>query len=116
MIAYITPSATLVPVEGFVYSLRGTVQNFEKHVPENIFQRLAAQSGESKRRIAFETFKHAINAQEYPEFLQGFVTFAPVYSATKTDFSLDEFTEMMHEMYLASPSLYHEAMSHLWIV
>lgn len=115
MIAYITPSATVLPIDKFLYTLRGTVQGFEKYTAEQIFHKISAQNGD-KRRVPLTVFENALNIEEYPEILQGFLSFAPAYSMTREDFNQDEFVEMMHEMYLASPALFHEAINNMWVV
>jgi hypothetical protein len=115
MIAYVTPSATVVPIDKFLYTMRGTAQGFDKSSVEHIFHRIAAQNGD-KRRVPLSAFENVINTEEYPEILQGFSSFATSYSITREDFNQDEFVEMMNEMYLASPALFHEAINNMWIL
>ncbi len=91
------------------------MQGFEKNMVENIFHKISALHGD-KRRVPLSALESAINIEEYPEILQGFSSFASSYSITKEDFNQDEFVEMLNEMYLASPALFHEAISNMWIL
>jgi hypothetical protein len=58
----------------------------------------------------------AVNGEEYPEFVQGLSSYGSVYSITGTDFSQDEFVELMSDMYIASPGLYQESINNLWLL
>ncbi len=112
MIAYITPSATSVPVEKFIDTLKGNIQGFDRTQALSIFEKI----GHGDKRISVSAIQQAVNSNEYPELLEGFNSYAGAYSVNGGDLTSDDFMQMLNDMFLASQELYHQAMGSMWQV
>lgn len=112
MIAYVTPSATLVPVEKFIDAMKGNIQGFARNQAESIFNHIA--NGE--RQVSVSTVQQAINSDEFPELVEGFNLYATAYCLNGEDMSSDEFIQLLNDMYVASQELYQQAIGNMWRV
>ncbi len=110
MIAYITPSPTMVPVDKFIDALKGSIQGFERSKVESVFQKV----GNGDRRVSLSAIQQSINSDEYPELVEGFNAYGAAYCMNGDEMSVDEFIQFFNDMFLASQELYHHAMGSMW--
>lgn len=125
IIAYITPGDT-VPMEQFLYVLRGNSPPLDHDQPEN-FAAMSnllsavenyARENSNSGRINFE--RHVLNfvrSNEHPEVLEALRDYArPVYVRNEEDVQIKELQLMLEDMYSVSPDSFAKSMAAMWTV
>jgi hypothetical protein len=115
MIAYVTPSSTTVPLDKFVYNLKGNVNSFQKEKVNELFGKLVYKYEVTDDKLKLNDLLDSINREQYPEMYEGFSQYVSVY-ANANSFGKTEFTELMQDLYATSPDLYEETLKSMWIV
>lgn len=119
IIAYITP-ADEVPVEQFLYVLRGTVPPLDHKQPENVatFQRVLASIANRAGGAAINWETHVVslvNTRDHPEVAEALLEYAaPVYVRDVQDVREKELQDMLQDMYAISPDTFARSMETVW--
>ncbi len=125
IIAYITPGDT-VPMEQFLYVLRGNSPPLDHDQPENFAAMLNllsavenyARENSNSGRINFE--RHVLNfvrSDEHPEVLEALRDYArPVYVRNEDDVQIKELQNMLEDMYSVSPDTFAKSMTTMWTI
>lgn len=112
MVAYVTPSSTTVPVDKFIYTVKGNMNSFNKISASDIFTKILSKYS-ANDTIKLDHIIDSIDVNAFPEIVEGFNQYLSVY-AVSNQFSKNDFVEFMQDMYAASPDLYEESLRSLW--
>lgn len=119
IIAFITPGDE-VPMEQFLYVLRGTVPPLDGKQPENMaaYQRLlkAVEDRTSSANVDWE--QHVISlvrSKDHPEVVEALRDYAaPVYVRNVYNVESRELQNLLQDMYAISPETFARSMDTIW--
>lgn len=125
IIAYITPG-DMIPMEQFLYILRGNVPHLDRDQPENLkcLQRLLntiednARNNSNSGRINFE--RHVLSlvrSAEHPEVIEALRDYAaPVHIRDVDNVQRNELENLLLDLYAVSPDTFARSMESIWEV
>jgi hypothetical protein len=121
MIAYITPSSTLIPLDKFIYTVKGNMNQFQKSRINDVFQRIITvnelSENNTSERVKLDHILQTIDSSEYPEIYEALSQYISIYSIDGTNiYSKHELGELLQDMYAASPDLYEQSLKAMWKV
>mmetsp|Transcript_26199 Transcript_26199/g.28575 ORF Transcript_26199/g.28575 Transcript_26199/m.28575 type:complete len:377 (+) Transcript_26199:59-1189(+) len=121
MIAYITPSSTLIPLDKFIYTVKGNMNQFQKSRINDVFQRIITvnelSGNNTSERVKLDHILQTIDSSEYPEIYEALSQYISIYSIDGTNiYSKHELGELLQDMYAASPDLYEQSLKAMWKV
>lgn len=116
IMAYIAPGDE-VPVEKFLYVLKGSVLGYQSSFSERVFKLIqsSSSSNNNEQAVTWDDVLACVNSAQHPEVVEAMQEYAgPLYIQDPARVTFAEISSMLQDMFAVSPDTFEESMREVW--